>query len=212
MALSRGRPKIKWTSKMVALLGRVYDTEVARRYGISQPSVTIYRNKLGIPPFTPFGGVNWTPEMDSLLGTTQDKKVAALLGLCMRTARLRRIELGISTWRKQQSRQKGPWRKRVAELPDTLTVEQWEFACEWFDDRCAYCGQEAFLVQEHLIPVSKGGPRIALNIVPACYSCNNSKRSKRAHLWIYEHFGRVEGRKIAEHLVEYLTEVKGRSR
>jgi len=96
----------------------------------------------------------------------------------------------------------------MAELPDTLTLEQWLSALQWFNNKCAYCGAEGvFLVKEHLVPVVKGGGRTALNIVPACWYCNSSKHIKRADKWIYQKFGMVEGQKIIDRIVEYLTEV-----
>ncbi len=43
---------------------------------------------------------------------------------------------------------------------------------------CAYCGQEygpVDLSRDHIIPDSKGGPNIWMNVVTACNSCNKLK-------------------------------------
>ena len=49
-----------------------------------------------------------------------------------------------------------------------------------FDNRCAYCGEEAKLLTEHLVPMNKvwAGLHAWGNIVPACTPCNNVKADK----------------------------------
>lgn len=74
-------------------------------------------------------------------------------------------------------------RAKSAELPSTLTFQQWENAKEHFGRKCCYCGQEKKLVQEHFVPVSGGGGYTPDNIVPACTSCNNSKGGKSFNEW-----------------------------
>jgi hypothetical protein len=57
-----------------------------------------------------------------------------------------------------------------------LTPQQWEVIKAAFDQRCAYCGRNDLpLTQDHVIPLSKGGPHTASNIVPACRPCNAKK-------------------------------------
>ncbi|RPI95510.1 MAG: HNH endonuclease [Chloroflexi bacterium] len=63
-------------------------------------------------------------------------------------------------------------------LPSSLTAKEWKQILIDFDSRCAYCGSDKRLIQEHFIPVSKGGEYTKRNIVPACCSCNNKKRNK----------------------------------
>ena len=43
---------------------------------------------------------------------------------------------------------------------------------------CCYCGREAKLSLDHLMPQLKGGPDAADNITYACRSCNSSKGPK----------------------------------
>lgn len=49
--------------------------------------------------------------------------------------------------------------------------------------RCFYCGKTSFsdlvlLEVDHLVPKSKGGSNSAINLVAACFECNNSKRDE----------------------------------
>lgn len=43
--------------------------------------------------------------------------------------------------------------------------------------RCAYCGKTAKTV-DHIHPKSKGGKHDWMNVVAACYKCNNKKSNK----------------------------------
>ena len=88
---------------------------------------------------------------------------------------------------------------RMAELPHTLTVEEWDETLEYFNNECAYCGDsESGLAQEHVIPVSKGGPYTQENIIPACKSCNSSKHVTELEEWYvrYKHYDKERLNKI----------------
>ena len=52
-----------------------------------------------------------------------------------------------------------------------------------FGNCCAYCGDGGDMQIEHLEPISKGGAHDIGNIVPACASCNTSKRSHPMEAW-----------------------------
>lgn len=53
-----------------------------------------------------------------------------------------------------------------------------------FGLHCAYCGHSGIDLQiEHVKPISKGGAHALANIVPACKSCNFSKRDHEAFGW-----------------------------
>jgi 5-methylcytosine-specific restriction endonuclease McrA len=71
-------------------------------------------------------------------------------------------------------------RKRgVAPLPP----EGSEALREWFAGACAYCGAPA-TTWDHIVPVSKGGKTEPGNIVPACLSCNSSKKDSDLDDWL----------------------------
>lgn len=52
-----------------------------------------------------------------------------------------------------------------------------------FNNRCAYCEALGDLHIEHVVPISKGGTHALGNIVPACSTCNFSKRDKEVEQW-----------------------------
>ena len=54
---------------------------------------------------------------------------------------------------------------------------------------CCYCGRDAKLSLDHLIPRLRGGPDAADNITYACRSCNSSKGAKDMVLWLVEKGG-----------------------
>ncbi len=58
-----------------------------------------------------------------------------------------------------------------------LTNQQWETLLNRFNFLCAYCGKDIHFdpTQDHVIPLSKGGPHTIDNVVPACRRCNSSK-------------------------------------
>jgi len=87
-------------------------------------------------------------------------------------------------------------------LPATLTIEQWENIKSQFNNRCAYCGQEKPLAQEHVTPLAKGGEYTINNIIPSCKSCNSSKGAKILFEWYpkFKHYNKAREKKILEFL------------
>jgi hypothetical protein len=74
-------------------------------------------------------------------------------------------------------------RANLKNLPNSFTLEQWEYCKMYFDNKCCYCGEDAPLQQEHFIPVSNNGPFTADNILPSCGSCNVKKHDKDFFEW-----------------------------
>lgn len=72
---------------------------------------------------------------------------------------------------------------RKKSLPATLTEEDWQRALDHFGHRCAYCGREGRLAQEHFVPLTLGGPYTPDNIVPSCKPCNTRKRNHLPEEW-----------------------------
>jgi 5-methylcytosine-specific restriction endonuclease McrA len=60
-----------------------------------------------------------------------------------------------------------------------LTPKQWLEIQVAYDHRCVYCHKrcKGRLTQDHILPISKGGPHTAQNVVPACQSCNSKKHA-----------------------------------
>ena len=64
-----------------------------------------------------------------------------------------------------------------------MTLKQWNYIKGKFNNKCAYCGEEKLLEQEHFIPVNKGGEYTSNNIIPACKHCNSSKQDSNFFEW-----------------------------
>lgn len=108
---------------------------------------------------------------------------------------------------RQENRDKMNWysQKRRADmkrLEATLTVKQWEQIKKAFDNKCAYCGKEIPLEQEHFIALSEGGEYTHNNIIPACRSCNASKNNRDFFEWYseQEYYSKKRKNKILEYL------------
>ena len=78
-------------------------------------------------------------------------------------------------------------RAHEANLPATLTLEEWELILETNNHWCVYCyAKDAPLQQEHIVPLSMGREYTIDNIVPACGPCNSSKGNKLLIRWLYD--------------------------
>lgn len=74
-------------------------------------------------------------------------------------------------------------RSRGNELPSNFSAVDWKNCKEHFDNKCAYCTQEIPLTREHFIPLVSGGEYTINNIIPACKSCNSSKKNSDFFNW-----------------------------
>ena len=60
----------------------------------------------------------------------------------------------------------------------------WDLAIEYFNCRCAYCGEQLEIVtQDHVVPITKGGLHTNENVLPACSRCNSSKGTQNMEQW-----------------------------
>lgn len=64
-----------------------------------------------------------------------------------------------------------------------ITSEQWNEVLVIFDQRCAYCPKPATTI-DHFVALSSGGKHVIGNVVPACKSCNCSKRHRDPFEWM----------------------------
>lgn len=69
-------------------------------------------------------------------------------------------------------------------LLSDFTIEQWIKTQLAFGNICAYCGKSGRLHQDHFVPITHNGAYSIGNIVPACCSCNSSKRDKLPVEWL----------------------------
>ena len=66
----------------------------------------------------------------------------------------------------------------------SVSPAQWREVVALYAGRCAYCGSaDSALTQDHVIPVARGGSHYPWNIVPACMSCNCSKKARTPTEW-----------------------------
>lgn len=92
----------------------------------------------------------------------------------------------VATEQGKEARQTSNHRRKERERANdaSLTSEQWRRALEFFGHKCAYCGESTTdMHQEHFIPVVLGGGLTANNIIPACSTCNLSKKSTEPQTW-----------------------------
>lgn len=78
-------------------------------------------------------------------------------------------------------------RARQANLPNTLSVEQWRMTVGLFRHTCAYCGKQVAasgMEHDHLIALADGGGYVMGNIVPSCRDCNLSKLDRSYKEWM----------------------------
>lgn len=65
-----------------------------------------------------------------------------------------------------------------------ILPRSWHRLLVQYDFVCAYCRKSVKrLVQEHVVPLSRGGRHGEGNIVPACQPCNNSKSDRLLVEW-----------------------------
>lgn len=64
-----------------------------------------------------------------------------------------------------------------------LTSSEWSACLDAFGHRCAYCGDDAVVTQEHVVPLSRGGGHTRSNVIPACGLCNRRKFRSLVEVW-----------------------------
>ena len=84
---------------------------------------------------------------------------------------------------------------------------EWEKTKRFFGNRCAYCGEEAPLVPEHIVPqtvMSTVDPRrvdlVGSNVICSCSRCNGEKKASNMEEWFRhsKHFSKYRLGKIHE--------------
>ena len=102
-------------------------------------------------------------------------------GLCRpHEAESARVRYATNETYKRERRQHAHSRKRKCEpIKPAVQIQ----ALIEFDGKCAYCNVPATTF-DHIVPITKGGNSEAKNIVPACATCNPSKKNKDVFEWI----------------------------
>lgn len=96
-------------------------------------------------------------------------------------------------------------RAREISLPDTLTLDQWLMALDYFHRACVCCGSPNHIHADHWIPIAADNcpGTIAGNIVPLCQTCNTSKGDREAVDWLNWKFGSQVGERILRSVEGY---------
>lgn len=83
-----------------------------------------------------------------------------------------------------------------------LTQREWEIAQAYFGNRCAYCGEEDEMTKDHLDPLNNGGALTFTNVIPACQSCNSSKKDSNWLSWYQEQefYDANQAKKITDYI------------
>lgn len=102
---------------------------------------------------------------------------------------------------------------RKRDLPATLSLQDWQYALDYFNGCCAVCGEQAHdlfggltIAADHWIPLSKGGGTTPENIIPLCHGlngCNNTKSSKEPKRWLAEQYSVDEASQIISRIEAY---------
>jgi 5-methylcytosine-specific restriction endonuclease McrA len=66
-----------------------------------------------------------------------------------------------------------------------ITANEWKELKVEHGQRCAYCNEIKPLTMDHIVPLINGGAHDVSNIVPACRSCNSSKRQTPLLVWMF---------------------------
>lgn len=99
------------------------------------------------------------------------------------------------------------YRASVNNAEGSFSLSEWEDTLKYFRRSCCYCGSQAgVLHKDHFIPLSKGGSNRINNIVPACESCNCSKKDNDPYSWYEksESYCPDRMRKILDHVSDSL--------
>jgi hypothetical protein len=93
-------------------------------------------------------------------------------------------------------------RSQKESLAQDYNMSLWEECKIYFKCKCAYCGSNENLSQEHFVPVSKNGEYTKNNIIPACGSCNSSKCGRDFFEWYPKQpfYSKKRERKILKYL------------
>lgn len=102
----------------------------------------------------------------------------------------------------KQSCKKHRHNARKHGLAATYTYKQWCATKEIFNYKCAYCGEEISLSQDHFIALVNGGEYTKNNIIPVCHMCNSMKRDLDFFEWYPQQTFYSEQRE--QKILEYL--------
>lgn len=140
-----------------------------------------------------YGRASYRRRRDALLREIGQRVCAECGAALPKESRLRRVYCSrqcinqVSLRERRAERRASTERRRLALLGGEsvgVSERDWQRLISRYGQRCAYCGQRRALTKDHVIPVSRGGRHAIGNILPACQSCNSSKRDDLLIYWL----------------------------
>jgi 5-methylcytosine-specific restriction endonuclease McrA len=64
-----------------------------------------------------------------------------------------------------------------------ISARDWLRLVNRYDGRCFYCGCTGPMSMDHVVPISRDGRHSIGNVIPACVTCNSSKRNRTIMEW-----------------------------
>lgn len=64
-----------------------------------------------------------------------------------------------------------------------VSAKDWSKEVRRHGGRCFYCNSDGRMSMDHVVPISRGGRHSIGNLVPACITCNSSKRDRTIMEW-----------------------------
>lgn len=111
-------------------------------------------------------------------------------------------------------------RARKRNLPTGFSAEDWQLCLDYWHNCCAYCGQQQGLFKsmkitiDHWIPIAAGevdNPGdTPENILPACLSCNSSKKHSDPIEWLNRQYGKRKAAKFLKRIEAYFEWIRKR--
>jgi hypothetical protein len=110
-----------WTRRHIAMLGKIPDSALSRKLGLTVGTVLKKRQKLGIPASRPAKTIDWTPAVIATLGKIPDGEVARIYGMNILSVYKKRVDLGIRCYARK-SKTWHYWTKKeialLGKMPD----------------------------------------------------------------------------------------------
>ncbi len=109
---------------------------------------------------------------------------------------------------------------RIKGTSNIFTSEDWQRCIGYWHGTCAYCGnppslfdRDLVLQMDHYIPISDAEHcpgTTPCNIIPACQTCNYSKKASDPREWLVWKFGSRKAKQIEKRIQEYFNSLKER--
>jgi len=111
-----------------------------------------------------------------------------------RNANREKVRAGVRDWFRRHPHvatlAANKYRARLAQVENTLTVEQLEEILVYFDYRCGYCLVDlrtlpkGMKTWDHMLPLVRGGTNTRDNVIPCCKPCNSRKKDRHMALMV----------------------------